>query len=34
CYECGFNNISNFYRHFKKIMGVTPYEYKRKYLSC
>lgn len=33
CFECGFNNVSNFYRHFKKIMGVTPFEYKRKYLA-
>lgn len=33
CYECGFNNVSNFYRHFKKVTGVTPFEYKRKYLS-
>lgn len=33
CFECGFNNISNFYRHFKKITNVTPFEYKAKYLS-
>lgn len=31
CYECGFNNVSNFYRHFKRFTGLTPYEYKRKY---
>ena len=33
CFECGFNNISNFYRHFKKITGTTPREYKQKYLN-
>jgi len=32
CYECGFNNVSNFYRHFKRITGLTPLEYKRAYL--
>lgn len=31
CFECGFNNISNFYRHFKKFTGLTPFEYKQKY---
>jgi AraC-like DNA-binding protein len=33
CFECGFNNVSNFYRHFKKVTGITPLEYKRKYLT-
>lgn len=33
CFECGFNNISNFYRHFKKVTGLTPYEYKNRYLT-
>lgn len=32
-FECGFNNVSNFYRHFKRITGMTPFEYKRKYLE-
>lgn len=32
CFECGFNNVSNFYRHFKKVTNMTPMEYKRKYL--
>ena len=30
CYECGFNNISNFHRHFRSITGMTPGEYKRR----
>ena len=27
--RCGFYNISNFYRQFKKVIGVTPLNYKR-----
>ena len=33
CYENGFNNLSNFYRQFKKVQGVSPLEYKKKYLT-
>ncbi len=33
CFDCGFNNVSNFYRHFKQFIGITPLEYKRKYLN-
>lgn len=28
CYESGFNNLSNFNRHFKKFMNKTPMKYK------
>lgn len=28
CYDSGFTNISNFHRHFKKIIGMTPTQYK------
>ncbi|MEO8853170.1 MAG: AraC family transcriptional regulator [Ginsengibacter sp.] len=30
--KCGFYNISNFYRQFKKVIGVTPLTYKREFL--
>jgi AraC-like DNA-binding protein len=33
CFDCGFNNVSNFYRHFKKVTDMTPLDYKKKYLS-
>ncbi|NKI25454.1 AraC family transcriptional regulator [Arenibacter sp. 6A1] len=29
CYESGFNNISNFNRHFKSITGMSPSDYIR-----
>ncbi len=31
CYECGFENLSWFYKQFAKKFGVTPKEYKRKF---
>ncbi len=31
CFESGFSNRSNFFRHFKHIVGCTPVEYKRHY---
>lgn len=27
-YDCGFNNVSNFIRHFKKKKGLTPADYR------
>ncbi|RPI42966.1 MAG: AraC family transcriptional regulator [Bacteroidetes bacterium] len=29
CYSSGYNNKSNFHRHFLRVMGVTPNEYKK-----
>jgi AraC-like DNA-binding protein len=31
CFESGFYNLSNFYRHFKKHTGMTPLVYKTTY---
>lgn len=31
CYKCGFNNLSNFNRAFKRRKGCTPTEYREKY---
>lgn len=31
--ECGFQNTGNFYRHFKKVTGMTPFVYKKRAVS-
>lgn len=33
CFESGFCNISNFYRHFKRVTDLTPLVYKNKYMQ-
>ncbi len=33
CYDSGFNNITNFYKSFKKIMNETPSGYQKKFTS-
>ncbi|MEO7959994.1 MAG: AraC family transcriptional regulator [Ginsengibacter sp.] len=33
CYLSGFDNLSNYYRHFKKIVGVIPKEYKSRFIE-
>lgn len=32
-YDCGFNSLSNFNKFFKKFKGLTPREYRGKYIS-
>jgi AraC-like DNA-binding protein len=32
-YDSGFDNLSNFYRHFKKIMGIIPKEYRNRFIK-
>jgi len=29
CYSSGYNNISNFHRHFRRVVGLTPNEYRK-----
>jgi AraC-like DNA-binding protein len=33
CFASGFNNLSNFHKQFKKVMKLTPSEYRRKSLK-
>jgi AraC-like DNA-binding protein len=32
CYNCGYNNLSNFHKHFKSVTGMTPLEYRNNIL--
>jgi AraC-like DNA-binding protein len=32
CYQSGFENLSNFYRHFKKVVGIIPKDYRSRFL--
>ena len=32
-YSSGFENLSNFYRHFRKITGVIPKDYRKRFLK-
>ena len=32
CYQSGFDTLSNYYRHFKKYVGIIPKEYKKRFL--
>lgn len=33
CYESGYNSTSNFHRHFRRVTGCSPKEYKRRVLA-
>jgi AraC-like DNA-binding protein len=34
CFECGFNNLSNFNRMFKRQTGFTPGEYQQQFIRA
>lgn len=33
-FDSGFENISNFYKHFRRITGIIPKEYRRRFLKA
>ncbi|GAA0880246.1 AraC family transcriptional regulator [Algoriphagus jejuensis] len=34
CFSCGYNNLSNFHKHFKSITGMTPLEFRKSILNA
>lgn len=34
CFECGFNNLSNFNRRFKRQTGISPGEYQQQFIKA
>ncbi len=30
CLECGYNNLGNFLREFRKVTGTTPLQYRKR----
>lgn len=32
CYMSGFDNLSNYYRHFKKHVGINPKDYRKRFI--
>ncbi len=34
CFDSGFENLSNFYKHFRRITGIIPKEYRRRFLQA
>ncbi|RIW17224.1 AraC family transcriptional regulator [Algoriphagus lacus] len=33
CFHCGYNNLSNFHKHFKSVTGMTPLEFRKNILK-
>jgi AraC-like DNA-binding protein len=33
CYMSGFDNLSNYYRHFKKHVGINPKDYRKRFFN-
>jgi AraC-like DNA-binding protein len=34
CYESGFNNFTSFHKFFKQIMGKSPLNYQKEFITC